>query len=279
MSSPLLYTKLCCPIDGQALQQQVNTWRCPQGHSFDAASQGYINLLPVQKKRTLDPGDSKEMVAARRRFLEAGMYAPIAQQLADCIAALGLPPSASCLDAGCGEGYYLRYCQAELSSNQVSWVGLDISKWAVLAAAKKSRDMRWLVGSNANLPLQSGSLDLILCMFGFPVYEEFARTLKPEGALLMVEAGAGHLRELRELIYPELKAKTDQWLAPEGFVLHQQQSLRCQIVLNNAEQIADLLTMTPHLYRASAAGLARVQGVDCLALSLEVEFRTLRRVS
>jgi len=43
-------------------------------HSFDIASQGYANLLPVQHKRSRDPGDSKEMVAARRRFLTAGFY-------------------------------------------------------------------------------------------------------------------------------------------------------------------------------------------------------------
>lgn len=35
-------------------------------------------MLPVQNKRSRDPGDSKEMVAARRRFLNAGFYQPIA---------------------------------------------------------------------------------------------------------------------------------------------------------------------------------------------------------
>lgn len=277
MNTPLLYASLCCPLDGQPLQQQANSWRCTQGHSFDTASQGYVNLLPVQKKRTLDPGDSKEMVGARRRFLASGVYAPLAQQLAACIQEADLPPSATCLDAGCGEGYYLRYCQAHLSSRSLRWVGLDISKWAVLAAAKKNGDMRWLVGSNANLPLLPSTVDYALCMFGFPVYEEFARVLKPEGTLLMVEAGPEHLRELREIIYPELKGKSDQWQVPDGFVLQQRQRLQCQVTLNSPELIADLLLMTPHLYRASAAGLARAQGLTHLVVSVDVEFRTLRR--
>jgi 23S rRNA m(1)G-745 methyltransferase (EC 2.1.1.51) len=72
--SALPFTALACPLDGAPLQRQGGSLRCPEGHCFDLAAQGYVNLLPVQNKRSLDPGDSKEMVAARRRFLEAGHY-------------------------------------------------------------------------------------------------------------------------------------------------------------------------------------------------------------
>ena len=66
------------PLDGAPLVCIGPAWRCASGHHFDVASQGYTNLLPVQKKRSHDPGDRKEMVAARRRFLNAGHYQPIA---------------------------------------------------------------------------------------------------------------------------------------------------------------------------------------------------------
>ena len=66
------FDALACPLDGLPLQSTGTAWRCASGHSFDIASQGYTNLLPVQHKRSRDPGDSKEMVAARRRFLTAG---------------------------------------------------------------------------------------------------------------------------------------------------------------------------------------------------------------
>ena len=66
------FQALACPLDGAPLRRNDSTWRCAAGHSFDIASQGYTHLLPVQKKRSRDPGDSKEMVAARRRFLNAG---------------------------------------------------------------------------------------------------------------------------------------------------------------------------------------------------------------
>ncbi|MEP4394915.1 putative RNA methyltransferase, partial [Marinobacter sp.] len=63
------FNALACPLDGEPLSQADTCWRCPAGHSFDVARQGYLHLLPVQNKRSLDPGDSKDMVAARRRFL------------------------------------------------------------------------------------------------------------------------------------------------------------------------------------------------------------------
>src|SRR5690606_32361645 len=103
------FQALACPLDGAPMQPSGAAWCCPSGHSFDIASQGYTHLLPVQKKRSLDPGDSKEMVAARRRFLEGGFYQPIAAALSKAtLADLAPGANASCLDAGCGEGYYLR---------------------------------------------------------------------------------------------------------------------------------------------------------------------------
>src|SRR3546814_12560080 len=83
-------------------------------------------------------------------------------------------------------------------AQDLALLGLDISKWAVLSAAKRDKRLNWVVGSNANLPVQSGTLDRVLCIFGFPVYPEFARVWKPGGQLLQVDSGPGHLRELRE---------------------------------------------------------------------------------
>jgi len=76
------FTALACPLDGAPLNRQDAAWKCAAGHSFDIASQGHTHLLPVQHKRSLDPGDSKEMVAARRHFLNAGHYRPIAEAAA-----------------------------------------------------------------------------------------------------------------------------------------------------------------------------------------------------
>jgi 23S rRNA (guanine745-N1)-methyltransferase len=253
------FQALACPLDGGPLRRHGTSWRCDAGHCFDIAAQGYTNLLPVQQKRSRDPGDSKEMVAARRRYLNAGFYQPIAALVSRAVLAdLPAGRAAACLDAGCGEGYYLRELAAAGDGQRLALLGLDISKWAVLAAAKQDKRPNWVVGSNANLPVLPATLDRVLCMFGFPVYAEFARVLRPGGELLQVDAGPDHLRELREIIYPTLKPeRAAEPLSPAGFSVLPAESLRYTVTLGGAEQIGDLLTMTPHLYRASAEGRAR----------------------
>lgn len=270
------FQALACPLDGKPLLCSGAAWRCADGHSFDIARQGYTHLLPVQKKRSRDPGDSKDMVAARRRFLNAGCYQPIATTVNQALLE-DMPSTASCLDAGCGEGYYLRQLAAAASNSQrLALMGLDISKWAILSAAKQYQRANWVVGSNANLPVQTASLDRVLCLFGFPVYSEFNRVLKPEGLLVQMDAGSDHLRELREIIYPSLKAEPHEEVRiPEGFTLRSSQTIRYPLTLANTEQITDLLAMTPHFYRASAHGRAKALALTKLTVTVAVRLMRL----
>ena len=282
------FTALACPLDGAPLQRQGGSLRCANGHCFDLAAQGYVNLLPVQNKRSLDPGDSKEMVAARRCFLEAGHYKPIADAVAQAVLADAVPGrTLTCLDAGCGEGYYLRQLAATAgNAHPLALLGLDISKWAVQAAAKRDgQDARgnpraaWVVGSHAGLPVLPGTLDRVLCMFGFPVYAEFARVLRRGGELLQVDAGPDHLRELREVIYPTLRPERPAARqAPPGFEHLATDTLRFQIHVDGAAPIADLLAMTPHLYRATAEGRARAAALTALTMTVDVRLARYQRL-
>lgn len=280
----LAFPALACPLDGNPLHRRGPAWRCADGHSFDVAKEGYIHLLPVQHKRSRDPGDSKAMVAARRRFLNAGHYAPIGAAVSQAVLAGGLADGRlRCLDAGCGEGYYLRQLAAAATGAggpTLEVLGLDISKWAVQSAAKQDARPAWVVGSNANLPVMSGTLDRLLCMFGFPVYGEFARVLKPGGELIQVDAGSDHLRELREVIYPSLKPeKAAEAAIPAGFTYEGSAALRFEFALQGAEPIADLLAMTPHLYRATADGRARAAALTTIALTADVRLTRFRRTA
>lgn len=279
------FQELACPLDGQALRAVSNgtatAWCCGQGHGFDAAGLGYVNLLPVQQKRSRDPGDSKAMVAARCRFLQAGHYQPIAAAVASlALADRSADADLACLDAGCGEGYYLRQlaqAAAAAGPGQLALLGLDISKWAVQAAARQGRGLAWVVGTNANLPVLSGTLDRLLCLFGFPVAAEFSRVLKPGGRLILVDAGPEHLQELRQIIYPQLKEARRTTAPLPGFRLLQEEVLAIRVHLQTQADIHDLLAMTPHLYRASASGRAAALALTALSLQVQVTLRVLER--
>jgi 23S rRNA (guanine745-N1)-methyltransferase len=205
-------TNLACPIDGLPIETRGAQRRCAAGHSFDMAREGYCNFLVVQHKASRDPGDSKHMVAARRRILDAGHFESIANLVFDAVrnCAKSVEDSAfNIIDAGCGEGYYLDYLgRLAAESPQTGTLGLagiDISKWAVKAAARRKVSATWLVANNRIPPFLDGSVDLVLCLFGFPIWEGFKKIQKPGGHVLLVDPAADHLLELREIIYPTVK--------------------------------------------------------------------------
>lgn len=276
---------LACPLDGDPFGPYSTQLRCPHGHSFDAARQGYVHLLPVQHKKSKEPGDSPAMVEARGRFLDAGFYRPIAERL-NTLALSHQPESdhLSIVDAGCGEGYYLTSFLAALlehgSAASASLVGFDIAKPAVVAAARRNKQITWLVASNRNPPLLAHSVDMIFCMFGFPDYAAFRQLLKPNGVVLLVDAGSDHLLQLREIIYPEVRRSPPPSLdkaQQQGFELVAVEELRYQSDTLNRMQIGDLLLMTPHLYRATKEGKEAAARLESLRLTVDVLFRVLRK--
>lgn len=139
---------LACPICSEPLNAVDNGVVCPAGHRFDRARQGYLNLLPVQHKNSRDPGDNQAMVEARRDFLNAGHYAPVAKRLAELAA--GYAP-ARWVDIGCGEGYYTAQIAEALPD--ADGYALDISKEAVKRACKRNPALTWLIASMARVPL------------------------------------------------------------------------------------------------------------------------------
>ena len=281
---PLLALKhMLCPLDQYPLHPDGKTWRCSKNHCFDIAKQGYINLLPVQNKKSLDPGDSQIMIQARRQFLDSGAYARLAQALADKVAELSAQGNElSILDAGCGEGYYLNaVCGNLLAANPalaLTATGLDISKWAVRATRSRNPGINGLVASNRQIPLPDNSQDILLCTFGFPVFSEFQRVVKAGGHIIMVDPGPEHLIELRQQIYEEIRRSPAASLAAginSEWQLSSETSLRFSTPILSAELFEQLLIMTPHLYRASKAGRERAAKLEQLALSADVCIRVI----
>jgi len=270
---------LTCPICKKQLIKNNSQLNCETGHTFDVARQGYVNLLPAQQKKSKDPGDSKDMISARQRFLDDGVYQPVSEKLNEILTGLLVNKyHASILDAGCGEGYYLNrfienYKHAYPESN-LSCIGLDISKPAIISAAKRNKNITWVVGSNKSPPVTKHSVDIALCMFGFIDLEVMAKVVKPDGYLILVDPGREHLLELRNIIYSFIKDKKSKNEFC-GFNLISEESAKFNITLQK-NQISDLMIMTPHLYRASKQGKEKAMNLSDIELTVDVEFRILQ---
>lgn len=232
-------------------------WSCARGHSFDVAREGYVNLLPVQHKNSREPGDNPEMVVARREFLQTGHYQP----LRDALVALLAPLRAQhLLDMGCGEGYYT----SAFTAIAPTVIGLDIAKPAIQMAAKRFRDITWLVGSGASLPVAIASMDVVTSLFCPLQISEMVRVLKPGGHVLVVTPAPDHLWAIREKLFDEVRAH-----APEKFLagfeaqfdLRSQQEVRCSLSLTQ-KTLKQLLLMTPYAWKAKPEKRAALEASE-----------------
>ncbi|WBP88843.1 putative RNA methyltransferase [Kitasatospora cathayae] len=206
---------LACPHCAQALTRHERSLRCPAGHSFDLAKQGYVSLLAGDAHT--GTGDTAEMVAARADFLAAGHYRPIADALAEAATAVAVVPGAAAVpnaaavpgaaavgagpkeglvaDLGAGTGHYLAHVLDALPGRVGA--ALDISKFALRRAAKAHPRIGAVVcDAWRPLPLRDASADLMLNVFAPRNGPEIRRVLRPGGTLLLVSPTARHLREL-----------------------------------------------------------------------------------
>lgn len=267
---------LTCPLCHSLLNPSDSGLSCVNRHSFDRARQGYYNLLPVQFKNSREPGDNPAMVEARRRFLDAGHYAPLAKRLAE-LAASYQPES--WLDIGCGEGYYTQQIAEALPA--ADGYALDISREAVKQACRRNKQINWLVASMARIPLADASCDLLASVFSPLDWSEALRLLTPGGGLLRMGPTSEHLYELRQQLYDEVRDYDDEkhlGLIPASMQLTHSETLSFQLQLNSAEARADLLAMTPHGWRASAERRAEVIAQD-LQVTVSIRYDWFQRDS
>ena len=180
-----------CPVCAQVLYEDQRRYFCSQGHNFDVAKQGYVNLLLPHHIGSGNPGDSPEMLQKRRRFLSQGYYQPFSDEVNALVSKVvaANTDTPAILDAGCGEGYYTWRLWDKLKDRDPDIYGIDVSKKAVQYAAKKSREIRFAVGTNYRLPFLRSSMDCILSLFAPRDEEEFAAVLKPQGALIVAAPG------------------------------------------------------------------------------------------
>ena len=189
--------RLLCTVRNcqQPLERDERVVACTRGHSFDVARSGYLNLLQPQDRKSAAPGDSAEVVGARRQLFESGTADTHAAAIVEMLRDTG---ARTLLDIGCGDGWYTDRLRREL---QLDAEGIDISIPAIDRAAKSFPECQWVV-ANADrwLPYETGAFDLVASITSRMNGAEFRRVLRPGGRLLVVLTAADDLVELREVI-------------------------------------------------------------------------------
>lgn len=268
----MLSNLFTCPVCARPLRAEERAYRCEAGHCFDIARRGYVNLL--LGKTGGQHGDNREMIEARRDFLSAGHYAPLADRLAE-VAVTVLPQNAAVLDAGCGECYYTARLAEEMQKCGISaqTVGVDVSREALTAGARRDASLALAVGSVYRMPFAEESFDLVLSVFSPYAGEEFLRVLKPSGHLLMVIPRERHLFGMKEVLYEKPYENKPEDTALNGFVLLSDTRVEYTLALTEQTDIQNLFRMTPYYYRTSPAGREKLDNLE--RLTTEIAFSVL----
>lgn len=248
---------LTCPVCKDTLGRDAQTLRCPAGHVFDVAREGYINLLPPQHKTRGIEGDPALMVRARRRFLSAGHYDPLRMLLAETVGELlsardaGRAESApaAVMEVGCGEGYYIGGIAEQLALRGAAFLGTDLSKSAVRAAAKRHRGVLFFVADvNRRIYVRDGSVSVLLDVFAPRNPQEFARVVEPKGTTVVVIPGESHMASLiDQLDLLGIEKDKEQRVVERfesDFRLEERRELSYPMVLS-ASAVQDLVDMGP----------------------------------
>lgn len=270
-------TDFLCPVCQNSLQEDHTRLTCRNGHSFDRAAEGYVNLLLATDKRSKVPGDNKQMVQARHSFLQSGVYAPVRKAIAEAVRVV--TAGGTVLDCGCSEGYYTAAVFSELQAKNIGAevIGIDISKFALKRAAKDNRRIRFAVASAYRLPVADRSIDTFLSVFAPVSASEVFRTVKENGHLVVAVPGAMHLYGLKQVLYDEVFIREVKIPAVDGFGIVDEKTVSYETELTDHRLIDDLLLMTPYYYKSSPEAKARIQAISALQTEIDVRILTYAR--
>lgn len=266
-----------CPVCGSEMQKEGKTLRCSSGHCYDYAKSGYVNLLMSQQGKL--HGDDKSMVRARTAFLSQGYYRPLLDMISS-VAMPHLPESLHLFDAGCGEGWYTEEFHKILQSKGLNpeSVGIDISKDALAAAAKRPFRGEFAVGSLYHIPLNDAWADLIVNIFAPDCSEEFSRILKPGGIYVKAIPLEDHLLELKNAVYDSVYENEVVIPNYPEFELISNTVLRKKIFLPDNEMVKNLFSMTPYARKTSPEDIAKLEKIETLDTTISFSVLLFKKV-
>ena len=254
-----------CPVCRKTLEISDKSMRCENGHSFDISSAGDVFLLRTSKGIH---GDNREMVLARRDFLERGFYSFLRDKLSEIASGFFGGCEVNYFDAGCGTGYYTQGVADALEKKcRVNTVGIDISKDAVKISAKRMKNARFVTASVYDLPLADNSIDIITNVFSPMADGEFVRVMKDNGILLYVVPAARHLYSMKSVLYETPYENEEKAVEYQGLELCEAVQVDSSAILSR-EELASLFEMTPYFWTTSKEGSERLSSLE----ELEVGF-------
>jgi 23S rRNA (guanine745-N1)-methyltransferase len=249
---------LVCPRCGEALTLDPDAARCPTGHAYDIARQGYLNLLGGPQPAN---ADTAAMLEARGRVL-AGVYGDVVALVADAVAATG---AGVVVDVGAGTGQYL----AAALDRMPEAVGI-----ARRAARAHDRLASVVADTWRGLPVRSGVVQAVCCVFAPRNAPEFARVLSPGGRLVVVTPEAGHLASVRASYgLLDLDPDKDERLAQalDGLFELVDSHRLTTVVDATAAQVADVIAMGPNAFHGTPV-------TEAVRLEIDVRCRTYVRL-
>ena len=230
-----------CPLCHGAMSAGETSLRCEKGHDFAISKKGYADFCPAAKAGAYDDA----LFDSRSRFISGGFYRELVEELTALLDRYA--PAGPILDAGCGEGSFLK----AVCPDPTAWpcIGLDLSRPGIQRAARGGGGWLWAVGDLSRLPLQTGSMAAVLNILSPANYPEFSRVLMPGGTVLKVVPGERYLSEVRAIVKDQLRCEvyTNErvvQLFGEKYELLETGEIRRTYPLTQA-QAADLIAMTP----------------------------------
>ena len=265
--------KFICPKCAGMLTEVGTALKCELGHSYDRSREGYYNLLLGAGAGV--HGDNKEMLLARRAFLNTGAYFPLARRIAELCAEHSFCGS-YLLDAGCGEGYYTGIIKETLPSSHV--YAFDISKDGAKMTAKKNKSIRVAVASSYNMPFGDASFDTVVNLFSPLAIEETSRIIKPGGKFIMALPNKRHLFGLKEKIYESPYENEPDNTDLSGFRLIHREEISYEKEFTSKEEVSALFMMTPYAYRTKKEEREKALSLDYLKTEIEFIILVYERI-
>ena len=262
------YDNLICPRCGCRLSREGGSLYCFGRHCYDIASSGYVNLVLSGSKAQDNSGDNKDMMQARRRVMDSGYYAKLADELIKLIESY---PHENILDIGCGEGYITGRIATAFENSAVR--GSDLSKVAITLADKRYKQASFIVGNSASLPIAESSVDVAVAVFTPTYFAELDRVLKRGGVFIKIAPAAEHLMGVKELLYEDTyeNAQTIENL-PESFTQVKHLTITDSYTAEGS-LVGDLLHMTPYYYKTPKEAVKRVSSMPKVTTELAFDVK------